>query len=125
MNNSKLGSIFLKEIDKYERAVVGGMTWRMLVLMVGVALVVLIGVVPTIIWNIPDLYMYVVVIIGAPPFIIYGLKLDDFVKERALFLLTIQERSYQTDDDFTAFGNTEVNYSNATFSQEKNVHEWN
>lgn len=86
----------------------------------------MIGVLPTVFWSIPDLYMYMVVVLGTPPFIVYGLKLDGIVKERMLFILTIQERSYQTDDDFTAFGNNkEVTYGNSAFSQAKDVHEWN
>ena len=32
MNKSKLGSIFLKEIDQYERSVVGGMTARIFIM---------------------------------------------------------------------------------------------
>ena len=118
MNKSKLGSIFLKEIDQYERSVVGGMTARIFIMVLGVGTVVMIGVLPTVFWSIPDLYMYMVVVLGTPPFIVYGLKLDGIVKERMLFILTIQERSYQTDDDFTAFGNS-------AFSQAKDVHEWN
>ena len=85
----------------------------------------MIGVLPTVFLAIPDLYMYMVVVLGTPPFIVYGLKLDGIVKERLLFILTIQERSYQTDDDFTAFGNKEVTYGNSAFSQAKDVHEWN
>ncbi len=126
MNKSKLGSIFLKEIDQYERAVVGSMTARIFIMCLGVGVVVLVGVLPTVIWPMPDLYMYMVVVLGTPPFIVYGLKLDGIVKERLLFILTIQERSYQTDDDFTAFGNNmEVTYGNSAFSQAKDVHEWN
>ena len=124
MNKSKLGSIFLKEIDQYERSVVGGMTARIFIMVLGVGAVVMIGVLPTVFWSIPDLYMYMVVVLGTPPFIVYGLKLDGIVKERLLFILTIQERSYQTDDDFTAFGNKEVTYGNSAFSQAKDVHEW-
>ena len=35
MNKSKLGSIFLKEIDQYERSVVGGMTARIFIMVLG------------------------------------------------------------------------------------------
>ena len=55
MNKSKLGSIFLKEIDQYERSVVGGMTARIFIMVLGVGAVVMIGVLPTVFWSIPDL----------------------------------------------------------------------
>ena len=48
MNKSKLGSIFLKEIDQYERSVVGGMTARIFIMVLGVGAVVMIGVLPTV-----------------------------------------------------------------------------
>ena len=54
------------------------------------------------------------------------LVMKKIISRRLLFILTIQERSYQTDDDFTAFGNNmEVTYDNSAFSQAKDVHEWN
>ena len=61
MNKSKLGSIFLKEIDQYERSVVGGMTARIFIMVLGVGAVVMIGVLPTVFWSITDLYMFMMV----------------------------------------------------------------
>lgn len=70
-----------------KRSVVGGMTARIFIMVLGVGAVVMIGVLPTVFWSFPDLYMYMVVVLGTPPFIVYGLKLDGIVKRtNAIYL---------------------------------------
>ena len=95
---TRLGSEFLKALDSYERPVIGYMTLRQLVLLFGIALTV---VVTTILYwlKAPDIILYGVDILLLAPFVIFGCYIDEKIKDEVRFLLTKQERSYQTDYD--------------------------
>lgn len=105
---NKLGSEFLKEFDQYERPVFFGATFRQVVLIFGVVIGVGIAFAISLLGQSKNLMLIAGVILAFPvafPFILYGIKGDEALRERVMFTLKVQKRSYQTDfqkgDDFT------------------------
>ncbi|HEM3690385.1 TPA: PrgI family protein [Streptococcus suis] len=101
---NKLGSEFLKEFDNYERPVAFGLTKRLLVLFLGIAIVVSLTITISLM-ELSDIFTYLVTLIIAPPFIIYGLGFDEVVKDKVTFNLKVQKRAFLTEfeegDEFT------------------------
>jgi hypothetical protein len=93
---NKLGSEFLKQFDNYERPVAFGMTKRLLVMMLGIGIVVSLTITISIM-GLSDIFMYLVAILIAPPFIIYGLGFDETVKDKVMFNLKVQKRAFITE----------------------------
>ena len=93
---NKLGSEFLKQCDNYERPVAFGMTKRLLVMMLGIGIVVSLTITISIM-GLSDIFMYLVAILIAPPFIIYGLGFDETVKDKVMFNLKVQKRAFITE----------------------------
>lgn len=105
---NKLGSEFLKEFDQYERPVFFGATFRQVVFVFGVVIAVGVAFAISLLGQSKNLMLIAGVILAFPvafPFILYGIKGDEALRERVMFTLKIQKRSYQTDfqkgDDFT------------------------
>lgn len=92
---NKLGSEFFKDFDQYDRPILAGLTLRMLVLVVGVVLVTA-GCILIIFFQLSDIFTYLLSLVVMPPFIIYGLNLDESIKDRVIFFLKVQKRGYQT-----------------------------
>lgn len=113
---NKLGSEFFKPIDGFERGLVGGATWRQVLMMLGIFLGAGLSTL-IIVLGLPDILMYVMLLVTIPPSAIYGLKKDETLKELLRFKLTQQERSYMTDN--------EMEDTRGNFTQAKGVHEWN
>lgn len=113
---NRLGSEFLQEIDGFERGIIGPLTGRQAIMMVGVILSVILAVV-IVLLGLPDILLYLAILLIMPPFVLYGMKLDERIKEFLLFSFTIQERSYMTEFD-------REEMSDYRFTQEKGVHEW-
>ncbi|CAM3191947.1 PrgI family protein [Streptococcus dysgalactiae] len=101
---NKLGSEFLKQFDNYDRPIAFGMTKRILVMMLGIGIVVSLTISISLM-GLSDIFMYLIALIIAPPFIIYGLGLDESVKEKVMFNLKVQKRAFLTEfeegDEFT------------------------
>ena len=101
---NKLGSEFLKEFDNYERPIAFGMTKRLLVMMVGIGIVVSITITISLM-GLSEIFMYLVALLIAPPFIIYGLGFDEVVNDKVMFNLKVQKRAFLTEfeegDEFT------------------------
>ncbi|HGO5802167.1 PrgI family protein [Streptococcus equi] len=93
---NKLGSEFLKQFDNYDRPIAFGMTKRILVMMLGIGIVVSLTISISLM-GLSDIFMYLVALIIAPPFIIYGLGLDESVKEKVMFNLKVQKRAFLTE----------------------------
>lgn len=93
---NKLGSEFLKQFDNYERPIAFGMTKRILVLFLGMAIVVIITTIISVV-GLSDIFMYLFTILIAPPFIIYGLGFDESVKDKVMFNFRLQKRSFITE----------------------------
>lgn len=105
---NKLGSEFLKEFDQYERPVLFGATFRQVVLIFGVVIGVGIAFAISLLGQSKNMMLVTGVILALPvafPFILYGIQKDEDLRERVMFTLKVQKRSYQTDfqkgDDFT------------------------
>ncbi|PHV58703.1 hypothetical protein CS009_01470 [Streptococcus macedonicus] len=105
---NKLGSEFLKEFDQYERPVLFGATFRQVVLIFGVVIGVGIAFAISLLGQSKNMMLVTGVILAFPvafPFILYGIQKDEDLRERVMFTLKVQKRSYQTDfqkgDDFT------------------------
>ena len=113
---NKLGSEFFKAIDEFERSVIGGFTWRQIIMLLGIVLGVGLATLISM-FNLPSVLFYLVLALTVPPSFIYGIKKDEQIKEVLLFRLTVQERSYLTE--------YEREETNGKFIQEKGVHEWN
>lgn len=95
---TRLGSEFLKALDSYERPFLGYMTLRQIILLFGIGLTVLITAV--LFWfKTPNLILYSVSLLVLAPFVIFGCHIDEKITDELRFLLTKQERSYQTDYD--------------------------
>ncbi|MDV6000874.1 PrgI family protein [Streptococcus canis] len=95
---TRLGSEFLKALDSYERPIIGYITFRQLVLLFGIGLTVLVT--SVLFWfHTPDLILYGVSLLVLAPFVIFGCHIDEKIKDELRFLLTKQERTYQTDYD--------------------------
>mgnify|MGYP000843644038 FL=1 len=93
---NKLGSEFLKQFDNYERPVAFGMTKRLLVMMLGIGIVVSLTITISLM-GLSDIFMYLVALLIAPPFIIYGLGFDEAVKDKVMFNLKVQKRAFITE----------------------------
>lgn len=93
---NKLGSEFLKQFDNYERPVAFGLTKRLLVMMLGIGIVVSLTITISLM-GLSDIFMYLVALLIAPPFIIYGLGFDEVVKDRVMFNLKVQKRAFITE----------------------------
>ncbi|MBN6014395.1 PrgI family protein [Streptococcus oralis] len=93
---NKLGSEFLKQFDNYERPVAFGMTKRLLVMLLGIGIVVSLTITISLM-GLSDIFMYLVAILIAPPFIIYGLGFDETVKDKVMFNLKVQKRAFITE----------------------------
>lgn len=93
---NKLGSEFLKQFDNYERPVAFGMTKRLLVMLLGIGIVVSLTITISLM-ELSDIFMYLVAILIAPPFIIYGLGFDETVKDKVMFNLKVQKRAFITE----------------------------
>lgn len=113
---NKLGSEFFKEVKDYERSIIGGFTFRHLILLLGVALATVLAT-GIILIGLPEILLYVILPVILIPFLIYGLKFENRLKETLLFRLTIQERAYQTEFE------SEDNYGKTAFRQAKGVRE--
>lgn len=95
---TRLGSEFLKALDSYERPIIGYITFRQLVLLFGIGLTVLVT--SVLFWlQTPDIILYGVSLVVLAPFVIFGCHIDEVIKDEMRFLLTKQERTYQTDYD--------------------------
>ncbi|WP_303972048.1 PrgI family protein [Streptococcus merionis] len=95
---TRLGSEFLKALDSYERPFLGYMTLRQLVLLLGMGLTVFVTAV--LFWfKTPDVILYGVGLLVLAPFVIFGCHIDEKITDEMRFLLTKQERTYQTDYD--------------------------
>ncbi|MFZ7333551.1 PrgI family protein [Streptococcus pluranimalium] len=93
---TRLGSEFLKALDNYERPVWNYFTLRQLILFFGIGLAVVIATV--LFWlQAPDMILYGVSFLVLAPFVIFGCHIDEKIHDEMRFLLTQQERSYQTD----------------------------
>ncbi|MDN5469881.1 MAG: PrgI family protein [Lactococcus raffinolactis] len=93
---NKLGSEFLKPFSDYDRPVVGSLTKRQLVMMIGIVLGG-VAITTVILLGLPDIFMYLSGAIIVPPFIVYGMKKDIEIKEKVKFAFTIQKRYYQSE----------------------------
>lgn len=93
---NRLGSEFFKELDSYERPVIGTLTFRQLILFAGIGLVTIVSTL-LVFFKAPDIILYLVVGGILPPFVIYGMKIDEIIKDNVRFALMKQERSYQTE----------------------------
>ena len=93
---NKLGSEFLKEFDNYERPIAFGLTKRLLIMMLGIGIVISLTISISLM-ALSDIFMYLVALLIAPPFIVYGLGFDESVKDKILFNLKVQKRSYITE----------------------------
>lgn len=93
---NKLGSEFLKQFDNYERPVAFGMTKRLLVMLLGIGIVVSLTITISLM-GLSDIFMYLVAILIAPPFIIYGLGFDETFKDKVMFNLKVQKRAFITE----------------------------
>lgn len=92
----KLGSEFLKEFGDYERPVFLRRTLRQLVMTGGIVLGVALGVLLN--WlGFPDIFNYLVTGIIIGPCFLYGTKKNKILKERLIFQLINQKRSYMTE----------------------------
>lgn len=92
----KLGSEFLKEFGDYERPVFLRRTLRQLVMTGGIVLGVALGVFLN--WlGFPDVFNYLVTGIIIGPCFLYGTKKNKILKERLIFQLINQKRSYMTE----------------------------
>ncbi|GAD41597.1 TPA: PrgI family protein [Streptococcus pneumoniae] len=93
---TRLGSEFLKALDSYERPFLGYMTLRQIILLFGIGLTVLVA--SVLFWfRTPDIILYGVSLLVLAPFVIFGCHIDERIKDELRFLLTKQERTYQTD----------------------------
>ena len=113
---NKLGSEFFKAIDQFERGVIGGATWRQVVMVLGIILGVTLATVISLL-QLPSILFYLSLALTVPPAFIYGIKKDEQLKEVITFRLRIQERAYQTEYE------SEENHGK--FIPQKGVHEWN
>ncbi|HGD5378201.1 hypothetical protein H702_00515 [Streptococcus equinus JB1] len=113
---NKLGSEFFKAIDQFERSVIGGFTWRQIVMLFGIIFGVALATLISFL-KLPDILFYLALALTVPPSFVYGIKKDEHIKEVLMFKFTVQERAYQTD--------FESEDMNGTFIQQKGVHEWN
>ena len=111
---NKLGSEFLKPLSSFKS---GNLNFRMLLMIIGLSLGVGLSVVISVL-GLPDILMYLSLIIICPPFVLYGLEKETIIKDILKFKFTIQERSYMTE-----FESEDLN--DLKFAQEKGVHEWN
>lgn len=92
----KLGSEFLKEFGDYERPVFLRRTLRQLIMTGGIVLGVALGVLLN--WlGFPDVFNYLVTGIIIGPSFLYGTKKNKILKERLIFQLINQKRSYMTE----------------------------
>ena len=92
----KLGSEFLKEFGDYERPIFMKRTLRQLVQLIGIVLGIGLGILLN--WlGFPDAFNYLITGIIIIPSFLYGTKTDQVLKERLVFLLTNQKRSYRTE----------------------------
>lgn len=92
----KLGSDFIKEFGDYERPVFLNRTLRELVMTIGIILGVSLGVLLN--WlGFPEIFNYLITGIIIVPSFLYGTKKDQILKERLLFMVTNQKRSYMTE----------------------------
>lgn len=113
---NKLGSNFHKEVGDFERGIIGSLTGRQIIMVMG--LIIGIGLATAIaIFKLPSILMYLALGLIVPPAVIVGLKRDEQIKEYLRFRLRIQERSYMTEFE------SEDTYGNQ-FIQEKGVSEW-
>ena len=110
---NKLGSEFLKPLNTFKT---GGMNFRMLLMIIGLTIGVGLSVIIALL-GLPDILMYLSLIIICPPFVLYGLEKETIVKDILKFKFTIQERSYMTE-----FESEDLN--DLKFTQEKSVNEW-
>ena len=93
---NKLGSEFLKEFDNYERPIAFGLIKRLLIMMLGIGIVISLTISISLM-ELSDIFMYLVALLITPPFIVYGLGFDESVKDKILFNLKVQKRSYITE----------------------------
>lgn len=113
---NKLGSEFFKAIDQFERSVIGGFTWRQIIMMLGIVIGAGLAALMTM-FKLPSILFYLSLTLTIVPSFIYGIKKDEVIKERLLFKFKIQERFYQTE-----YESEEIN---GKYIPEKGVHEWN
>lgn len=113
---NRLGSEFYKQVKDYERNVVGGFTFRHLIFMLGIVLSAILSTV-IILMGLPEILLYIILPVILIPFLIFGLKQEERLKEMVLFRLTIQERAYLTEFE------SEENYDKTAFWPEKGVRE--
>ncbi|WP_231147785.1 PrgI family protein [Streptococcus equi] len=67
--------------------------------------------------GLPEILLYIILPVILIPFLIFGLKQEERLKEMVLFRLTIQERAYLTEFE------SEENYDKTAFWPEKGVRE--
>ena len=113
---NKLGSEFFKAIDQFERGIIGGATWRQVVMVIGIALGVSLATIISLL-QLPSILFYLSLALTVPPAFVYGIKKDEQLKEVITFRLKVQERAYQTE-----FESEEIH---GKFIPEKGTQEWN
>lgn len=112
---AQLGSEFLKPLDTYERPVISFFSLRQIILLAG--LVLTISVTVLLFWlRVPDVATYPLIILTLAPFAIFGLQVDEVIKDNIRFMLTQQDRTYQTDFD-------RKDYTKHDFHQDKTISE--
>ncbi|MGJ0023416.1 PrgI family protein [Streptococcus dysgalactiae] len=113
---NKLGSEFFKAIDQFERGIIGGATWRQVMMVLGIILGVTLATVISLL-QLPSILFYLSLALTVIPAFIYGIKKDEHIKEVITFRLKVQERAYQTEYE------SEENHG--SFIPQKGVQEWN
>ncbi|SDB22263.1 PrgI family protein [Streptococcus henryi] len=113
---NKLGSEFFKAIDQFERGVIGGATWRQVIMVVGIVIGIALATVISLL-KLPNILFYLSLALTVPPAFVYGIKKDEDIKEIITFKLKVQERAYQTE--------YESEETHGPFIPQKGVHEWN
>ncbi|HEL0016748.1 PrgI family protein [Streptococcus equi] len=113
---NKLGSEFFKAIDQFERGIIGGATWRQVVMVLGIVLGVILATV-ILLLQLPSLLFYLSLALTVIPAFIYGIKKDEHIKEVITFRLKVQERAYQTE-----YESEEIH---GTIIPQKGIQEWN
>lgn len=113
---NKLGSEFFKAIDQFERGIIGGATWRQVVMVLGIILGVTLATVISLL-KLPSTLFYLSLALTVPPAFLYGIKKDEHLKEVITFRLKVQERAYQTE-----YESEEIH---GQFIPQKGIQEWN
>lgn len=114
---NKIGSEFLKEFDDYEPPFWWKFTLRQTVLLVGLLIVGALSTV-VIIYQLPELFIYLLAGVILPPFVIYGLKKEEKLIDKLHYLLRTQERYYDTEYMEKEYQKDDFSISKKTFRED-------